>query len=414
MESENKNITQAASEYIYDLMKDKLPGIYVYHNYKHTSEVVDAVKKIANKSDLSDEDLEIVSIAGWFHDSGFTKQYENHEDASIEIAKNFLKENNYPEEKIEKVVNCINATRFPQDPKNILEEIICDADLFHLGTKDYDDKSDLLRVEWEKTGNKEYSQLDWIKINIDFLLSHKYYTKYAKKNLEENKTDILVKLQKKYRKKLEENENSEKQKEKIDIEKQKLESKKETSMKSERGIETMFRNTLRTHVEFSGMADNKANIMISINTLIIGGVVTILLRKLDANPQLIIPTLMLLIVSLTCIVYAVIVTRPPVVSTQKFTKEDIYQKKANLLFFGNFYKMGLNDFEWGIKEMMNDKDYLYGSMIKDFYFLGQGVGLKFKRLRICYSIFMYGLIASVIAYIIASMVAPMTGLNLLE
>ncbi len=413
MESDNKSITQAASEYVYDLMKDKLPGIYVYHNYKHTSEVVDAVKKIGNKSDLSEEDLEIVTIAGWFHDSGFTQKYENHEDSSIEIAKSFLKENGYPEEKIEKVVSCINATRFPQDPKNVLEEIICDADLFHLGTKDYDDKSDLLRVEWEKTGNKEYSQLDWIKINIDFLLSHKFYTKYAKKNLEGNKTDVLVKLQKKYRKKLEENENSEKQKEKIDIEKQKLESKKEAGMKSERGVETMFRNTLRTHVEFSGMADNKANIMISINTLIIGAVVTVLVRKLDANPQLIIPTIMLLIVSLTCIVYAVIVTRPQVTSG-KFTKEQIQKKEANLLFFGNFHKMGLGDFDWGMKEIMNDRDYLYSMMIKDIYFLGQTLGVKYKRLWLCYTIFMYGLIISVLAFIIATILNPVQNFNLLE
>jgi len=413
MESDNKSITQAVSEYVYDLMKDKLPGIYVYHNYKHTTEVVDAIKKIGNKSDLTEDDLEIVSIAGWFHDSGFTQKYENHEDASIEIAKNFLKDNNYPEEKIEKVVNCINATRFPQDPKNLLEEIICDADLFHLGTKEYDDKSDLLRVEWEKTGNKEYSQLDWIKVNIDFLLSHKFYTKYAKKNLEENKTDILVKLQKKFRKKLEENENSEKQKEKIDIEKQKLESKKEASMKSERGVETMFRNTLRTHVEFSGMADNKANIMISINTLIIGAVVTVLVRKLDANPQLIIPTIMLLLVSLICIVYAVIVTRPQVTSG-KFTKEQIQKKEANLLFFGNFHKMGLGDFDWGMKEMMNDRDYLYSMMIKDIYFLGQTLGIKYKRLWLCYTIFMYGLIASVLAFIIATILNPVQNFNLLD
>jgi len=413
MESDIKSITQSASEYVYDLMKDKLPGIYVYHNYKHTSEVVDAIKKIGNKSDLSENDSEIVTLAGWFHDAGFTQKYENHEDVSIEIARNFLKENNYPEEKIEKVVNCINATRFPQDPKNLLEEIICDADLYHLGTKDYDDKSDLLRVEWEKTGNKEYTQLDWIKINIDFLLSHKFYTKYAKKNLEENKTDMLVKLQKKYRKKLEENENSEKQKEKIDIEKQKLESKKEASMKSERGVETMFRNTLRTHVEFSGMADNKANIMISINTLIIGAVVTVLVRKLDANPQLIIPTIMLLLVSLICIVYAVIVTRPQVTSG-KFTKEQIQKKEANLLFFGNFHKMGLGDFDWGMKEMMNDKDYLYSMMIKDIYFLGQTLGVKYKRLWLCYTIFMYGLIASVLAFIIATILNPVQNFNLLE
>jgi predicted metal-dependent HD superfamily phosphohydrolase len=409
----NKSLTETASEFVFEIMKTKLPGNYVYHNYKHTVEVVEAIRKIGSKSGISEEDMEIVILAGWFHDAGFTVTKDNHEDASIEIAKTFLSENNYSPEKTEKVVGCINATRYPQAPTNLLEEIMCDADLFHLGTKDYSDKSHLLRVEWEKTEDKQYSEIEWLKINIDFLSSHKFYTKYAKKALDEFKSEVLIKLQKKYRKKLEEDANSDKQMQKLEMDKQKLEAKKEAAAKSERGIETMFRNTIRTHVEFSAMADNKANIMISINTLIIGAVVTILVRKLDSNPQLVIPTIMLLAVSLTCIVYAVLVTRPSLPSG-KFTRDDIHQKKVNLLFFGNFYKMDLKDFDWGMKEMMNDKDYLYGSMIKDLYYLGMALGPKYNRLRLCYNIFMFGLIASVIAFVIAAMLDPVQGLDLLE
>jgi len=413
MLSKNKTVTEAASDYVFDLMKNKLNGNYVYHNYKHTEDVVEAAKKISGKLDLNDEDAEIVALAAWFHDVGFVEKNENHEDVSVELAKNFLKENNYSDEKTGKVVACINATRYPQSPKNILEEILCDADLFHLGTKDYADKSNLLRVEWEKTNNKQYSDLDWVKINIDFLTKHKYYTRYAKKSLDEGKSEVLVKLQKRYRKKLEENEGVEKQKQKLELDRQKLDSKKEASMRSDRGIETMFRNTVRTHVDFSAMVDNKANIMISINTLIIGAIVTILIRKLDANPQLIIPTFLLLTVSLVCIIFAVLSSRPNVTSGT-FTKDDIQNKRANLLFFGNFHNMSLNDFTWGMNEMMNDREFLYGSMIKDFYYLGQVLGWKYKNLRICYNIFMYGLIVSVIAYAIAFMTTPVLDLNLLE
>ncbi|MEO8210358.1 MAG: Pycsar system effector family protein [bacterium] len=412
MMQNNKNITEEASDYVFELMKTKLPGVYVYHNYKHTEDVIVAIKKIGNKTGISDEDLEIVTLAGWFHDVGFTERSENHEDVSNEIARNFLNERNYKEQNIEKVIACINSTRYPQSPKNLLEEIVCDADLFHLGTKDYNDKSDLLRVEWEKTNNKQYSELEWLKINIDFLTTHRYFTKYAKKSLDDDKAETLIRLQKKYRKKSEEKDNDEKQKQKIDFEKQKLEAKKEASNKSERGIETMFRNTVRTHVEFSSMADNKANIMISINTLIIGAIVTVMIRKLDANPQLIVPTFMLLVVSLVCIIFGVLVTRPKI-TEGKFTKDDIYQKRTNLLFFGNFYGMELKDFVWGMNEMMNDKEFLYGSMIKDFYFLGLVLGKKYRYLRICYNIFMFGLIASVIAYIIAFMLTPQP-IDLLE
>ncbi len=192
-----------------------------------------------------------------------------------------------------------------------------------------------------------------------------------------------------------------------------MKQKKDASMRSDRGIETMFRNTVRTHVEFSAMADNKANIMISINTLIIGAIVTVLIRKLDANPQLIIPTFLLLTVSLACIILAVLATRPKITSGT-FTKDDIQNKRTNLLFFGNFYNMSLNDFQWGMNEMMNDREFLYGSMIKDFYFLGQALGGKYKKLRICYTIFMFGLIASVIAYAIAFMTTPVQDLYLLD
>lgn len=399
------SITEEASDFVFHLMKLKLPGVYVYHNFRHTSEVVEHVRKLGKKSDLSEEEIEIVTLAAWFHDTGFIEKSDNHEDVSVEIATNFLKEKNYPEEKLERVIGCINATRYPSTPNNLLEEIICDADLYHLGTKDYDDKTDLLRVEWEKSKNKTYTELEWLKLNVDFLSNHKFYTKYAKKNLEETKLNSILRMQKAYRKRIEKIEEDKSKKEKFELDKQKIESRKDASAKADRGIETMFRNTVRTHVEFSGMADNKANIMISINTLIIGGIVTVLLRKLDTNPQLIIPTLMLVIVSLVCIVFGVLVTRPNITSG-KFTTEDIKEKRANLLFFGNFFNMGLKDFQWGMQEMMNDKEFLYGSMIKDFYFLGQVLGRKYKYLRICYTIFMYGLIASVLAYIIAFMFIP--------
>ncbi len=409
----NKSITDSASDYVFEMMKTKLPGMYVYHNYKHTEDVIEAIRKIGNKSGLNNEELEIVTLAGWFHDTGFTERDENHEDASIELLKSFLKEKQYKEENIEKVIGCINATRYLQSPKNLMEEVVCDADMFHLGTKDYDDKSNLLWVEWEKTSNNQYSELEWLKLNIDFLTSQKFFTRYARKVLDENKTEVLVKLQKKYRKRLGERDDQKQQEKKLELDKQKFEAKKEAGSKSDRGIETMFRNTVRTHVEFSGLADGKANIMISINTLIIGAIVTVLIRKLDANPQLIIPTFMLLLVSLVCIIFAVLVTRPKV-TTGLFTKEDIKKKNANLLFFGNFYKMELKEFEWGMTEMMNDKEFLYGSMIKDFYYLGQILGRKYKYLRICYTIFMYGLIASVIAYIIAFMITPLQPVNLLD
>src|SRR4030095_133559 len=414
----HKDIVNLAEEYISKLFREKLSDKLIYHNYVHTIDVVTYTKKIGKKSDLSEKELEIVTLAAWFHDSGYSESYAGHEDQSKAIAENFLKENSYPEENIQKVLACIEATRMPQNPHNLMEEVICDADLVHFGREDFFEYSDLLKTEWESLNIKSIDDSAWNKLSVELLSSHKYFTAYARRKFKPKQTANLLKAKKNYKKKLEKSEEEaaskiklEMDREKLSLErekislkrgddkdgKKKIDPKKDASKTAARGVETMFRNIMRTHVEFSAMADSKANIMISINTLIIGIIVTTLLRKLVEYPYLTIPTFILLAVCLICIVCAVFVTRPSV-TTGMFTNEDIEQKRTNLLFFGNFFKMPLSDFQWGMDRLMNDKDYLYGSMVKDFYFLGQVLGRKYKYLRICYTIFMYGLIFAVIAY----------------
>jgi predicted metal-dependent HD superfamily phosphohydrolase len=387
---------QQSKDYVTKILEEDLPKGCVYHNLNHTIEVVEAATEIGGNSGLSEEEMEIVLISAWFHDSGLIKSYENHEEESAKIAREFLSGINYPNEKIEKVTHLILSTKMPQTPNNILEEVLCDADLSHIGKKGFNTRSHLLRAEWENMLGKKVSDFEWIKNNIDFIAENKFYTNYAKENFEKRRSENLAKLQKKLHKLVTDNPA------KINEEMSRIiESEKPRKEKGgERGIETMFRNVMRTHVEFSALADNKANIMISVNTLLLTAIIAILARKLDTNPHLIIPTAIITVTSLTTLIFATIVTRPKITSGI-FTAEDIEQKRANLLFFGNFFRMDLKNFEWGMKELMNDKDYLYGSMIKDFYFLGQVLGQKYRYLRTCYNIFMYGLILSVIAFTIA-------------
>jgi predicted metal-dependent HD superfamily phosphohydrolase len=399
------DLLEKASEYASGIISEKLPKGIVYHNLDHTKEVVTTAEEIGKNSGLSSDDMEMLLIAAWFHDSGITETYNNHEEKSAQIAREFLAMNKYPDEKINTISNLIIVTKIPQNPKNLLEEIICDADISHIGRKGFNTRSQLLRAEWETLQNKKITDFEWLKSNIEFVAGNKFRTRYAKQNFEKQRLKNLDKLQKKLRKEVTEMPPA------INEESNFTETDKIRKDKGgERGVETMFRNVIRTHVEFSGMADNKANIMISVNTLVLTAIIAILARKLDANPHLIIPTALITLVSLTTLVIATIVTRPKITSGT-FTKEDIEKKKANLLFFGNFYNMDLKNFEWGMRELINDKDYLYGSMIKDFYYLGQVLGHKYKYLRICYNIFMYGLIISVIAFAVAVFIHPETDLG---
>ena len=150
-------------------------------------------------------------------------------------------------------------------------------------------------------------------------------------------------------------------------------------------------------MKLSGMADNKAHILLSINSIIISIVLSVLVKNLSYLPYLIFPTVVLVIVSLASIVFAVLTTRPKV-SKGVFTAEQIHNREANLLFFGNFHKMEWESYEWGIKEMMYDKEYLYRSMTKDIYFLGKVLAAKYHYLNIGYKVFMFGMIGSVLAF----------------
>lgn len=169
-----------------------------------------------------------------------------------------------------------------------------------------------------------------------------------------------------------------------------------------RGIETMFRTTSKNHMDLSSIADNKANIMISVNSIILSVIVSVLIRKLEEYPHLALPAVLLTLVCLAAMVFAILATRPNI-TKGKFTPEDIHNKQANLLFFGNFHKMDLKDYHWGMMEMLKDADYLYGSMIKDIYFLGKVLGTKYKLLRTSYTIFMIGFVISILGFIIAEL-----------
>jgi len=113
-----------------------------------------------------------------------------------------------------------------------------------------------------------------------------------------------------------------------------------------------------------------------------------------------IPTVILLAVSLSTMVTAILSTIPRIPSGY-FSPEDLSQKKVNLLFFGNFFKMGFNDYHEGMKIVMNDREFLYDTLIRDVYSQGVVLGRKYKFIRLAYNIFMYGLIASVVSFLLA-------------
>lgn len=387
------NLIEQTEDFVIKLLKDKLSNSYTYHNVNHTREMVAAVLKLAEGMSVNPSDKEILLIAAWFHDTGYINGCTNHEDSSCAIASQFLKENGKSEEYITKIVNLIKATTKEYIPQTLLEKIIKDADYYHLFSDDYMSSSEVLRKEWENTGDKIYSDKDWATENWDFLVNkHQFYTDFAIENWQPLKEKNIKRIQKKIKRA----ENTK------DTKLKKEDKKKEKEEKPERGIDTVFRVTLGNHTRLSGIADSKANILLSVNAIIISIALSTIIPKLDSpkNAHLVIPTFIMVISSVITIIFAILSTRPKV-TRGVFSKQDIENKKVNLLFFGNFYKMPLQDYEWAMNEMIKDREYIYNSMIKDLYFLGIVLEKKYRLLRVAYNLFMIGIVVSVIAFVIA-------------
>jgi predicted metal-dependent HD superfamily phosphohydrolase len=394
-------ITQAR-EYARQIFQDKAFEKRSFHNFEHTSDVVKAVEEIGAQSQLTSDEMESAIIAGWLHDIGYIDGAEEHERKAADKAKDLLTSAGAEPRQIAEVVEAIMATKVPQQPRSLVAKVVCDADLYHLSLDNAEEHSRKLREEWEALGVKTLSDEEWSSMNLDFMENHRYHTPYGRSVLQDRKKKNVKKL-----KKLSRPEHEAAKNEALEDEVIKLRSKLEKAklLKPDRGIETMFRTTSHNHLMLSQMADNKANILITINSIILSIVLSVLMRKLEENPRLVIPTIILITVCLSTTVFAILSTRPNL-SSGRFTRDDIKGKKTNLLFFGNFHGMSVDDYEWSMKEMMKDADYLYGSLIKDIYFLGIVLGKKYKFLRIAYNIFMFGFVVAVLAFIIAVIATP--------
>lgn len=179
--------------FLTDKLEKELPSSITYHNAEHTKNVVQAVKHLNQSENVAEQEAELLLTAALFHDAGFLKGYDNHEELSCELAKETLPTFHYTPHEIEKICGLIMATKLPQKPADRLEEILCDADLFYLGSDNYFEGAEGLHTELTTTG-KMNADADWIKFQIDFLKKHRYFTLTALKEQEKKKKENLQHL----------------------------------------------------------------------------------------------------------------------------------------------------------------------------------------------------------------------------
>jgi predicted metal-dependent HD superfamily phosphohydrolase len=393
------NIYKKVAQHVTGLYEEYLHPNLVYHNLDHTKKVVERVQEIAGHYQLNETDMLTLYVAAWFHDVGHMfSEIATHEEKSVEMMREYMAKQNVDAGLIQSVEDCIRATRMPHEPKNMLQEIVCDGDTYHFGTDEFKKTNKQIRKEY-KLRNYTPLLIDWEKNTLDLLERHQFFTTYCQVLLAEGKQKNIERARKKYVQEVNETSQA------IDEEEgQDPKLVKQRMSMVTRGVQTMLRLTSENHIQLSGLADGKANILISVNAIIISVILSVLVRKLEVDPHLTIPTILFLVFSLSTIVISILATMPKV-SEGRFSRADVMNKRINLLFFGNFYKSTLEEYEWGMGILMKDKDYLYGSLVKDIHHLGVVLARKYKLIRLAYTVFMIGIVVSVIAFTIATLFA---------
>ncbi|MEP7375438.1 MAG: Pycsar system effector family protein [Chitinophagaceae bacterium] len=399
MKNNDKQIIKQAEEKITSLFESASPENLLYHSIEHTKNVVDRANEIAAHYELSVRDIIGLNIGAWFHDVGHLyTDPSSHEQKSAELMREWLADKGEYAGLANEIERVILATKLSVSPQGLVQEIIKDADTYHFGTPELKKMDKLMKKEMSL---RNMPVTDWEKNTLVLLDSHQFYTSYCKELLEEGKQKNIAKIKKKIE--LGYGDNSGKTVLPAEEKKDKGKGKDDKTGQSgfiTKGIQTMLRLTSENHMRLSEMADNKANILISVNAIIISVILSVLIRKIEVDKHLAIPTFIFLASALITIVISILATRPKITSGI-FTREDILNRKTNLLFFGNFFKSELTEYKWGMSTMMKDPEYLYGALVDDIYYLGKVLGRKYNLVRLAYGVFMVGIIVSAFAFIIA-------------
>lgn len=181
--------------YVSDILDHQLSKNCVFHSKEHTFDVLKNVELIGNYSKLTEDEMNILRISALLHDVGYIRTYKGHEMESALIAQNFLLHENIDESVIQKITAAILATKVPQNPKDKLSEILCDADLMHLTYENYFDNIEFMRLEWDFMGIAKMNENEFNLNSVKFFNSHRYHTEYGKKILAPKKAKILQEIQ---------------------------------------------------------------------------------------------------------------------------------------------------------------------------------------------------------------------------
>ncbi len=379
-------LTDSALEEVKAQLAEQLPADVYFHNENHLEQTIAAAEKISEAAELDKSESEALQLATLFHAVGYVDGGKKYWIKSSEAAAESLVRKGAKPETIALVQSLILALDPKHKPEMTLEKMFIDVRNSFYGDKSFLGRMDRLRKEeatHSKDSKDQYDEIEWANLLLERMQGHAYLTSHGESAFGKRKEKNIKKLKKTLKGAL----------------KMKLEGDKSSSISANSGARTMFKTALRNHIDLTSIADSKANLMLSVNAMIVTIGLPAFAKFLSGTTYLIVPGAIFLLTSVACMIVATLSTRPVKVDGETDLKQ-LKTGKTNLFFFGNFFNIPIDEYQTAIKEVVADRENLDSSFVNDLYYLGISLGHKFKLLRLCYLIFVVGLALAVLSFFV--------------
>ncbi len=383
-------LLQRAQQFALRLHGQKQDSRLLLRNYAFSAALLEQVLAVADANRSAERDRRDAALAACFLTTGYPFDYDQPAPYSVKAAQQFLQQQNLPEAEQRRVLTAIQRILRSEIPANEPERLLNDARVATLYLHNSEEKLALMRLEQELMQQREFTKAEWARYLLQQLMAARLYTHHGQAVWQPQLAQAIHQQRQEADKRLE--------KEEAQAGRYAHLEKKEPV----RGAQTYFRTNYRNHINLSAIADNKANIMISVNAILVSVLITFLsYRNIGENsPQILLPVIIFIVTGLTSLIFAVLSARPKVTRLNR-EGSPADEIKDNLIFFGNFVSLPIDQFEDAMEEVLQDSSLLYGNMVRDLYHLGKVLDKKYRYLAISYNVFMVGFAATVISFLAA-------------
>ncbi|MCR9100561.1 MAG: DUF5706 domain-containing protein [bacterium] len=387
------SIVGQARQFVLRLYSQKQDARLLFHNYSLGAALSEAVVEIGQAESASPAVIESAVLAAWFLPTGWLFDANAPANYSPKVAQQFFQKAGTAPEVQQSVVMAIQQVLGRTLPTTTTGRLLSDAYAAVVYLSEGEDRLIALRIEQEMLSGQNHTKTTWAREVLEHLLRVRWHTHHGQAYLQ----PLLAKAIHAQRSEVEKR-----------TEKEEVQEGRFTNLEKKdpvRGAQTFFRTNYRNHINLSAIADNKANIMISVNAILVSVLITFLsYRNIGENsPQILLPVVVFLVTGMSSLIFAVLSARPKVTRLNP-QQAGPQTAKQNLVFFGNFVQLNLEDYETAMDELFQDGELLYGNMVRDLYFLGKVLDKKYRYLSISYTVFMVGFVTTVVSFLVMLLV----------